>query len=252
MTAPDTIVKAEDIHKSFGTVEVLKGISLEARNHDVISILGSSGSGKSTFLRCLNFLETPTSGKVTVHGEEILVRNGRPQNARHIEAIRARLGMVFQQFNLWTHRTVLENVMEGPVQVKGESKAEARDRAEMLLRRVGLQERMQMYPAQLSGGQQQRVAIARALAMEPDAILFDEPTSALDPELVGEVLKVMQDLAAEGRTMIVVTHEMGFAREVSSEVVFLHEGRIAEQGPPEEMFTNPKTDEFRRFIAKAM
>ncbi|UWQ57604.1 ATP-binding cassette domain-containing protein [Leisingera caerulea] len=252
MTAPDTIVKAEDIHKSFGTVEVLKGISLEARNHDVISILGSSGSGKSTFLRCLNFLETPTSGKVTVHGEEILVRNGKPQNARHIEAIRARLGMVFQQFNLWTHRTVLENVMEGPVQVKGESKAEARDRAEMLLRRVGLQERMQMYPAQLSGGQQQRVAIARALAMEPDAILFDEPTSALDPELVGEVLKVMQDLAAEGRTMIVVTHEMGFAREVSSEVVFLHEGRIAEQGPPEEMFTKPKTDEFRRFIAKAM
>ncbi|MBY6140847.1 ATP-binding cassette domain-containing protein [Leisingera daeponensis] len=252
MTAPDTIVKAEDIHKSFGNVEVLKGISLEARNHDVISILGSSGSGKSTFLRCLNFLETPTSGKVTVHGEEILVRNGKPQNARHIEATRARLGMVFQQFNLWTHRTVLENVMEGPVQVKGESKAEARDRAEMLLRRVGLQERMQMYPAQLSGGQQQRVAIARALAMEPDAILFDEPTSALDPELVGEVLKVMQDLAAEGRTMIVVTHEMGFAREVSSEVVFLHEGCIAEQGPPEEMFTNPKTEEFRRFIAKAM
>ncbi|MBY6059340.1 ABC transporter ATP-binding protein [Leisingera daeponensis] len=252
MTAPDTIVNAEDIHKSFGNIDVLKGISLEARNHDVISILGSSGSGKSTFLRCLNFLETPTSGKVTVHGEEILVRNGKPQNARHIEAIRARLGMVFQQFNLWTHRTVLENVMEGPVQVKGESKAEARDRAEMLLRRVGLQERMQMYPAQLSGGQQQRVAIARALAMEPDAILFDEPTSALDPELVGEVLKVMQDLAAEGRTMIVVTHEMGFAREVSSEVVFLHEGRIAEQGPPEEMFTNPKTEEFRRFIAKAM
>ncbi len=252
MTPPDIILKAEDIHKSFGTVEVLKGISLEARNHDVISILGSSGSGKSTFLRCLNFLETPTSGKVTVHGEEILVKNGKPQNARHIEAIRARLGMVFQQFNLWTHRTVLENVMEGPIQVKGETKAEARSKAEDLLKRVGLEERMQMYPSQLSGGQQQRVAIARALAMEPDAILFDEPTSALDPELVGEVLKVMQDLAAEGRTMIVVTHEMGFAREVSSEVVFLHEGRIAEQGPPDEMFTNPKTEEFRRFIAKAM
>ncbi|WP_027244108.1 ABC transporter ATP-binding protein [Leisingera daeponensis] len=252
MTPPDIILKAEDIHKSFGTVEVLKGISLEARNHDVISILGSSGSGKSTFLRCLNFLETPTSGKVTVHGEEILVKNGKPQNARHIEAIRARLGMVFQQFNLWTHRTVLENVMEGPIQVKGESKAEARSKAEDLLKRVGLEERMQMYPSQLSGGQQQRVAIARALAMEPDAILFDEPTSALDPELVGEVLKVMQDLAAEGRTMIVVTHEMGFAREVSSEVVFLHEGRIAEQGKPDEMFTNPKTEEFRRFIAKAM
>lgn len=252
MSQTEIILKAEGIHKSFGSVEVLKGISLEARKHDVISILGSSGSGKSTFLRCLNFLETPTSGKVTVHGNEILVRNGKPQNVRHIEEIRARLGMVFQQFNLWTHRTVLENVMEGPVQVKRQPKAEARDKAEALLKRVGLEERMGMYPSQLSGGQQQRVAIARALAMEPDAILFDEPTSALDPELVGEVLKVMQDLAAEGRTMIVVTHEMGFAREVSSEVVFLHEGRIAEQGPPEEMFTNPRTEVFERFIAKVI
>ena len=252
MSQTEIILKAEGIHKSFGSVEVLKGISLEARKHDVISILGSSGSGKSTFLRCLNFLETPTSGKVTVHGNEILVRNGKPQNVRHIEEIRARLGMVFQQFNLWTHRTVLENVLEGPVQVKRQPKAEARDKAEALLKRVGLEERMGMYPSQLSGGQQQRVAIARALAMEPDAILFDEPTSALDPELVGEVLKVMQDLAAEGRTMIVVTHEMGFAREVSSEVVFLHEGRIAEQGPPEEMFTNPRTEVFERFIAKVM
>lgn len=252
MSQTEIILKAEGIHKSFGSVEVLKGISLEARKHDVISILGSSGSGKSTFLRCLNFLETPTSGNVTVHGNEILVRNGKPQNVRHIEEIRARLGMVFQQFNLWTHRTVLENVMEGPVQVKRQPKSEARDKAEALLKRVGLEERMGMYPSQLSGGQQQRVAIARALAMEPDAILFDEPTSALDPELVGEVLKVMQDLAAEGRTMIVVTHEMGFAREVSSEVVFLHEGRIAEQGPPEEMFTNPRTEVFERFIAKVM
>ena len=250
MTQAETVLKAEDIHKSFGHLEVLKGISLEANKHDVISILGSSGSGKSTFLRCLNFLETPTSGKVTVQGEEVIVRNGKPQNARHIESIRSRLGMVFQQFNLWTHRTVLENVMEGPIQVKRAAKAEARDKAEALLKRVGLEDRMQMYPSQLSGGQQQRVAIARALAMEPDAILFDEPTSALDPELVGEVLKVMQSLAAEGRTMIVVTHEMGFARDVSSEVVFLHEGRIAEQGPPEEMFTNPKTEEFKRFISK--
>ncbi|HRX73693.1 MAG TPA: amino acid ABC transporter ATP-binding protein [Hyphomonas sp.] len=250
MTKPETILKAEDIHKSFGRLEVLKGISLEARNHDVISILGSSGSGKSTFLRCLNFLEIPTSGKVTVHGEEILVKNGKPQNVRHIEDIRSRLGMLFQQFNLWTHRTALENVMEGPVQVKREPKADARDRAEALLKRVGLEDRMHMYPSQLSGGQQQRVAIARALAMEPDAILFDEPTSALDPELVGEVLKVMQSLAAEGRTMIVVTHEMGFAREVSSEVVFLHEGRIAEQGPPDEMFTHPKTEVFERFVSK--
>lgn len=250
MTQAETVLKAEDIHKSFGHLEVLKGISLEANKHDVISILGSSGSGKSSFLRCLNFLETPTSGKVTVQGEEVIVRNGKPQNARHIESIRSRLGMVFQQFNLWTHRTVLENVMEGPIQVKRVAKAEARDKAEALLKRVGLEDRMQMYPSQLSGGQQQRVAIARALAMEPDAILFDEPTSALDPELVGEVLKVMQSLAAEGRTMIVVTHEMGFARDVSSEVVFLHEGRIAEQGPPEEMFTNPKTEEFKRFISK--
>jgi ABC-type histidine transport system ATPase subunit len=246
----EIILKAQDIRKSFGTIEVLKGISLDARNHDVISILGASGSGKSTFLRCLNFLETPSSGTVTVHGEEIKVHNGRPQNPRQIELVRQRLGMVFQQFNLWSHRTVLENVMEGPVQVKKVPKAEARDKAEALLVRVGLAERMQMYPAQLSGGQQQRVAIARALAMEPDAILFDEPTSALDPELVGEVLKVMQSLAEEGRTMIVVTHEMSFARDVSTEVVFLHEGCIAEQGPPEEMFTNPKSEAFRRFIAK--
>lgn len=250
MTGSDIVLKAEDIHKSYGAVEVLKGISLEARNHDVISILGASGSGKSTFLRCLNFLETPTSGKVTVHGEEVQVRNGKPQNASHIEDIRSRLGMVFQQFNLWTHRTVLENVMEGPLYVHRKPKAEVRDKAEALLLRVGLQDRMQMYPSQLSGGQQQRVAIARALAMEPDAILFDEPTSALDPELVGEVLKVMQSLAAEGRTMIVVTHEMGFARDVSSEVVFLHEGKIAEQGPPAKMFSNPDSEVFQRFIAK--
>ncbi|MFP7674572.1 ABC transporter ATP-binding protein [Marivita sp. S0852] len=250
MTQPDSVLKAEDIRKSFGEVEMLKGISLEARQHDVISILGASGSGKSTFLRCLNFLETPSSGKVTVHGEDVLVKNGKPQNLRHIERIRSRLGMVFQQFNLWTHRTVLENVMEGPIQVKRIARAEARDRAEALLTRVGLQDRMQMYPAHLSGGQQQRVAIARALAMDPDAILFDEPTSALDPELVGEVLKVMQSLAAEGRTMIVVTHEMAFARDVSSEVVFLHEGRIAERGPPDVMFNTPNTSEFQRFIAK--
>ncbi|MEZ5884195.1 MAG: ATP-binding cassette domain-containing protein [Paracoccaceae bacterium] len=246
----EIILQAEDIRKTFGSIEVLKGISLAARNHDVISILGASGSGKSTFLRCLNFLETPSSGTVAVHGEEIRVLNGRPQNPRQIEQVRQRLGMVFQQFNLWSHRTVLENVMEGPVQVKKLPRAEARDKAEALLARVGLAERMQMYPSQLSGGQQQRVAIARALAMEPDAILFDEPTSALDPELVGEVLKVMQSLAEEGRTMIVVTHEMSFARDVSTEVVFLHEGRIAEQGPPEEMFTNPQSDAFRRFIAK--
>jgi ABC-type histidine transport system ATPase subunit len=246
----DVILRAEDIRKSFGEIEVLKGISLDARNHDVISILGSSGSGKSTFLRCLNFLETPTSGRVTIHGQEITVRNGRPADPRQVERMRQRLGMVFQQFNLWSHRTVLENVTEGPMLVRKLGKAEARDKAEAFLARVGLADRINMYPSQLSGGQQQRVAIARALAMEPDAILFDEPTSALDPELVGEVLKVMQDLAAEGRTMIVVTHEMDFAREVSSEVVFFHQGRIAEQGPPEKLFTNPDSEAFARFISK--
>lgn len=246
----NTVLLAEDIHKSFGAIEVLKGINLRACKHEVISILGVSGSGKSTFLRCLNFLETPTSGRITVLGEEVRVRAGKPVDPRHIERVRRNLGMVFQQFNLWSHRTVLENVMEGPVHVLGESIVEAREKSEALLQRVGLADRKDMYPSQLSGGQQQRVAIARALAMEPEAILFDEPTSALDPELVGEVLKVMQSLAAEGRTMIVVTHEMSFARDVSSEVVFFHEGKIAEQGAPNDMFNNPKTEEFQRFIAK--
>ncbi|MBL1419673.1 MAG: amino acid ABC transporter ATP-binding protein [Alphaproteobacteria bacterium] len=244
------MLEANDIYKSFGNVEVLKGISLEAKNHEVISILGASGSGKSTFLRCLNFLEIPTSGTIAVHGEPVNIANGKPTNPKHIEAIRSRLGMVFQQFNLWTHRTAIENVMEALIYVKKMAKNLAREKAESLLERVGLEDRMHMYPSQLSGGQQQRVAIARALAMEPDAILFDEPTSALDPELVGEVLKVMQSLAAEGRTMIVVTHEMAFARDVSSKVVFFNEGKIAEQGTPDEMFKNPKTEAFQKFIAK--
>jgi polar amino acid transport system ATP-binding protein/octopine/nopaline transport system ATP-binding protein/arginine/ornithine transport system ATP-binding protein len=243
------VVRAEEIHKSFGALEVLKGISLEARNHDVISILGSSGSGKSTFLRCLNMLDPPTAGRIWVHGEEIVVKNGHPADMRQVERARQRLGMVFQQFNLWSHRTVIENVMEGPMHVLKQPKAVVKERAEALLARVGLSDRMDMYPSQLSGGQQQRVAIARALAMEPDAILFDEPTSALDPELVGEVLRVMQSLAAEGRTMIVVTHEMGFARDVSTEVVFMHKGKIAEMGPPKEMFGAPKTEVFQKFIS---
>jgi polar amino acid transport system ATP-binding protein len=249
MSNEAVVLRAQDIHKSFGSLEVLKGISLEARNHDVISILGSSGSGKSTFLRCLNMLDPPTSGQVWVHGDEIVVKDGHPSDMRQVERARQRLGMVFQQFNLWTHRTVLENVMEGPLHVLKQPKAEVKARAEALLARVGLSERMNMYPSQLSGGQQQRVAIARALAMEPDAILFDEPTSALDPELVGEVLRVMQSLAAEGRTMIVVTHEMGFARDVSTEVVFMHQGKIAEQGPPKQMFGAPTTEVFQKFIA---
>ncbi|WP_341486066.1 amino acid ABC transporter ATP-binding protein [Thioclava sp. GXIMD4215] len=245
------ILHAQDIHKSFGTLKVLNGISLKAHSHDVISILGSSGSGKSTFLRCLNMLEPPTSGRVFVHGEELNIRNGRPIDPKQVERVRMRLGMVFQQFNLWSHRTVIENVMEGPVVVKGETRNEARAHAEHLLARVGLAERMHMYPSQLSGGQQQRVAIARALAMRPDAILFDEPTSALDPELVNEVLKVMKTLAEEGMTMIVVTHEMAFAREVSSRVVFLHQGQVAEEGAPDQLFTNPQSPELRRFLGVA-
>ena len=249
MSDTEAVVEAIDIHKSFGSLEVLKGISLTARQQDVISILGSSGSGKSTFLRCLNFLEPPTSGRVIVHGEEIAFDKGRAKDQRQVELLRRRLGMVFQQFNLWTHRTALENVMEGPLHVLRLPKGEARDRAEALLSRVGMADRMTVYPSSLSGGQQQRVAIARALAMEPDAILFDEPTPALDPEVVGEVLRVMQSLAAEGRTMIVVTHEMAFARDVSTNVVFFDHGKIAEAGPPDEIFGNPQTPELRRFVS---
>jgi len=250
-----TTLVVEDIHKSFGPVEVLKGISLIAREHDVISILGASGSGKSTFLRCINLLEMPTSGRIHLHGDHIEIvkdrhGNSRPRDQRQGEHMRTKLGMVFQQFNLWTHMTVLENVMEGPVTVLKQPKPEARERAEAMLARVGLSERKNFYPSGLSGGQQQRVAIARALCMEPDVMLFDEPTSALDPELVGEVLQVMRKLAEEGRTMIVVTHEMGFARDVSTEVVFLHKGQIEEQGPPEAMFKEQKSDRFRQFLSK--
>ncbi|MDG2064592.1 MAG: ATP-binding cassette domain-containing protein, partial [SAR324 cluster bacterium] len=237
MNNPKTALLVEDLHKYFGTDEVLKGLSLEANEGDVIAMLGASGSGKSTFLRCLNLLETPTSGKVYVGGELIRMKKDRygetvPEDIKQVERLRTRLGMVFQQFNLWSHMTVLENVIEAPVHVQNVPKNEAIEKAESLLHKVGIHDRKNYHPAHLSGGQQQRVAIARALAMEPDMLLFDEPTSALDPELVGEVLRVMRQLAEEGRTMIVVTHEMGFAREVSSRVVFLHEGGIEEDGPP--------------------
>ena len=244
----------EDIHKSFGTLEVLKGVSLSARKGDVIAMLGSSGSGKSTFLRCINLLETPNSGHVYVGGELIRMssdKRGEPQAAdrRQVERLRTRLAMVFQSFNLWSHMTVLQNVIEAPVHVLKKPKREAVEQAEALLEKVGIQARKNDYPAHLSGGQQQRVAIARALAMDPDVMLFDEPTSALDPELVNEVLKVIKDLAEEGRTMIVVTHEMGFAREVSTETVFLHEGRVEEAGPPQEVFEHPKSERFQQFLA---
>jgi arginine/ornithine transport system ATP-binding protein len=243
-----------DIHKTFGTHEVLKGLSLEAHKGDVISMIGSSGSGKSTFLRCINLLEIPTKGEIQVHGEQIqfkLDRQGKrvPVDHGQVERMRSRLSMVFQGFNLWSHMTVLENVIEAPIHVLGLSKAEATDRAKSLLERVGLYDRKDYYPSHMSGGQQQRAAIARALAMEPDVMLFDEPTSALDPELVGEVLKVMRNLAEEGRTMIVVTHEMSFARDVSNHVLFLHQGKIEEQGNPAKVFGNPDSERMKQFLA---
>ena len=224
-TNTSTLV-VEDLHKSFGNVEVLKGVHLEAHKGDVISMLGSSGSGKSTFLRCINLLEIPNSGTVTLHGETIRMRKNKfgqpePEDMKQVIRMRAKLGMVFQSFNLWSHMTVLQNVTESLIHVLDMPKSEAIERAEAVLHKVGMYNRREYYPAHISGGQQQRAAIARALAMEPEVMLFDEPTSALDPELVGEVLKVMRDLADEGDTMIVVTHEVGFARDVSNKVIFL-------------------------------
>jgi arginine/ornithine transport system ATP-binding protein len=250
--ATPLIVK--DIHKTFNDLEVLKGISLEAQKGDVISLIGSSGSGKSTFLRCINLLETPTSGEIIVHGENIdfkVDKRGErmPSNPKQVEAMRARLSMVFQGFNLWSHMTIMENIIEAPVNVLGKSKKEAMEHAKELMDKVGIYERRDYYPSQMSGGQQQRAAIARALAMEPEVMLFDEPTSALDPELVGEVLKVMRSLAEEGRTMIVVTHEMAFAKDVSNKVVYLHQGLIEEQGSPEKVFENPDSERMKQFLA---
>lgn len=244
----------EDLHKNFGDLEVLKGISLNAVEGDVISMIGSSGSGKSTFLRCINLLEIPGSGRVYIGDELIRMKKNRrgetvPADPKQVDRIRSRLGMVFQQYNLWTHMTVLQNVAEAPIHVLRKPKKEARGRARELLEKVGIGEKANDYPAQLSGGQQQRAAIARALAMEPDVLMFDEPTSALDPELVGEVLRVMQQLAEEGRTMIIATHEMDFAREASSHVVFLHGGHIEDDGPPKYMFSNPKSPRCRQFLA---
>jgi len=232
-----TALIVENLHKSFGGIEELKGIDLKANKGDVISVLGSSGSGKSTMLRCINFLEMPDKGKITVYGEEILLKKNRkgvnqPKDIKQVERIRSKLSMVFQQFNLWSHMTILENVIEAPIHVLKVPRTEAIEKAKYYLDKVGIGEKLDFYPVQLSGGQQQRAAIARALAVEPEAMLFDEPTSALDPELVGEVLQVIKALAQEGRTMIVVTHEMGFARDVSSRVMFLHEGIIEEDGDP--------------------
>lgn len=246
-----------NIRKSFGNLEVLGGVSLTAQKGNIISILGSSGSGKSTFLRCINFLEHPTEGQIFIDGSEVALRRSRdgqlePRNVRELVHLRGRLAMVFQSFNLWRHLTVVDNVTIAQIHVKGVARAEAEERAKHFLDRVGMSARLNFYPSQLSGGQKQRVAIARALAMDPEILLFDEPTSALDPEMVGDVLKVMRDLAEEGRTMLVVTHEMAFARDVSTRVVFMDKGLVDAAAPPSEMFRNPADVSARwaEFIAR--
>ena len=250
-------LQVNDLHKSFGQLEVLRGVSLSAQKGDVVSLIGASGSGKSTFLRCINFLELPSQGRVIVAGEEVMLEpradgNLHPIDRKQLERVRSKLGMVFQNFNLWQHMTVLQNLIEAPMHVLKLSRADALQRAEAYLNKVGLIDKRDMYPATLSGGQQQRAAIARALCMEPKVMLFDEPTSALDPELVVEVLKVIRDLAQEGRTMILVTHEMRFAREVSSQVIFLHQGKIEEVGSPQKIFGAPQSVRLRQFIANGL
>ncbi len=250
------MVKAEGVRKSFGRVEVLRGIDMEVAPREVVVIIGPSGSGKSTFLRCINHLEKINGGRLAVDGELVgyVQRGDKLHELRDNEVAqkRSEIGMVFQRFNLFPHMTAIENIMVGPVQVRGESKADVRDRARKLLDRVGLGDRGEAYPAQLSGGQQQRVAIARALAMQPKLMLFDEPTSALDPELVGEVLEVMRKLATEGMTMIVVTHEIGFAREVGDALVFMDEGVIIEAGKPRDVVANPQHERTRQFLSKVL
>jgi ABC-type histidine transport system ATPase subunit len=248
-------LEVRDLHKSFGPLEVLRGVSLTACEGDVISIIGASGSGKSTLLRCINFLEVPDAGEIYLKGE--LIRTKRrgdgsiaPADRKQIDRTRSQLGMVFQSFNLWSHMTVLENVIEAPIFVQKRPRKEVVAEGEVLLAKVGIAEKRDQYPAHLSGGQQQRAAIARALACHPRVLLFDEPTSALDPELVGEVLRVIRQLADEGRTMVIVTHEMVFAGEVSSHVVFLDKGRIEEEGPPERVLADPKTERCRQFLAR--
>jgi ABC-type histidine transport system ATPase subunit len=254
---PPEKLRVAGLHKRFGGVEVLQGVDLVARAGDVIAIIGSSGSGKSTLLRCINLLEQPNAGRIVLAGEELALKPGRhgelqATDPKQLQRMRAQLSMVFQHFNLWAHMTALENVIEAPMQVLGLSRDAAVARGEALLERVGVAHRKGFYPSQLSGGEQQRVAIARALAMEPQVMLFDEPTSALDPELVGEVLRVMRDLAAEGRTMIVVTHEMGFAAEVANHLVFLHKGVIEEQGDPRELLKAPKSERLKGFLSGSL
>lgn len=236
------MIKIKQLNKSFGDLHVLKDIDMTVFESDVVCLIGSSGSGKSTLLRCLNFLERKDNGQIIIEGKEV---NPRTDN---LNKIREKVGMVFQNFNLFPHKTVLENIIEAPIRVKGLDKEAATSKAKQLLNKVGLEDKSDVYPSKLSGGQKQRVAIARALAMEPDIMLFDEPTSALDPELVGEVLTTMKDLAEEGMTMVVVTHEMGFAKEVADRIVYMHEGRIIEHGTPDQFFNHPKEERTREFL----
>lgn len=257
MNRADAVIAVENLHKRFGSHAVLSGITMAAFKGEVISVLGASGSGKTTLLRCMNCLEMPDSGRVYFCGREVLMKKNRrgrniPGDIKQVERMRTKLAMVFQQFNLWSHMTILENVMAAPLYVLKIPRRQARHMAEKYLHKVGIADKLDAYPHHLSGGQQQRAAMARALAMEPEVMLFDEPTSALDPERVGEVLGVMRDLAAEGRTMIVVTHETGFAREVSTRCIFMHSGRIEEQGAPSKVFMSPKSDQFKRFIATTL
>jgi octopine/nopaline transport system ATP-binding protein len=253
----EVVVKVVDLHKYFGKLEVLKGVSFEVRQSGVLSIIGASGSGKSTLLRCINNLERPTSGEVYITGQPIGFRvdqNGvrRPASQRSTNKLRMEIGMVFQSFNLWPHLTAVENIMEAPLRVRKLTAPEARDIAMYFLEKVDLLDKQDEYPARLSGGQQQRVAIARALAMRPKVMMFDEPTSSLDPELMGEVLDVMENLAKDGMTMVVVTHEIGFARVASDRIMFLHDGIIEEEGTPEEILTNPKSERCRQFLSKIL
>nr|WP_318243470.1 amino acid ABC transporter ATP-binding protein [Fictibacillus norfolkensis] len=240
------MIRIENLKKSFGDLEVLKEVNLNVQESEVVVLIGASGSGKSTLLRCINFLEIKNGGRIVIEGEEI------DPKTHNLNEVRQRVGMVFQHFNLFPHKTVLENVMEAPLKVKNQNKSDAEQEAKALLGKVGLSDKADVYPAKLSGGQKQRVAIARALAMKPDIMLFDEPTSALDPELVGEVLATMKELAQEGMTMVVVTHEMGFAKEVADEVVYMHDGQIWERGKPEELFDAPKEERTKDFLSSIL
>lgn len=246
MSENNKLLKIKDLHKSFGNLDVIKGVDLEIDKGDILVIVGPSGSGKSTVLRCMNLLETPTSGDIIFEGKSIL------DNKKEIDKVREKIGMVFQNFNLFPNKTIIDNIILAPMKVKGKSKEDAMKKAEELLNRVGLIDKKDAYPTQLSGGQQQRIAIARALAMEPDVMLFDEPTSALDPEMVNEVLDVIKELAKEGMTMAIVTHEMGFAKEVADRVIFIDEGKIVEDGTPDDVFNHSKSDRARDFFKKIL